>query len=66
MSNLYPVLSAILMKPFLLASFKLNLPGNASSASKAPPTTKPRAFPVPCFVSRNFMLSEDASTAPKT
>lgn len=60
----YPVVSAILMKPFFLASFKLNFPGKASNASNAPPTTRPSAFPVPCFVRRNFMLSDDASTAP--
>lgn len=64
-SKSYPVVSATLMKPFFLASFKLNFPGKASNASNAPPTTRPSAFPVPCFVRRNFMLSDDASTAPK-
>ena len=63
--NSYPVISAILTNPLRFFRCNVALPGLASRASAAPPTTTIAAFPPPSLLHRWMILSFDTSHIPK-
>lgn len=60
----YPCFKAILIKPFLLRTFKVKLPGCAFRDSSAPPITMMDAWPPPSLFSTYETLSLEAETIP--
>lgn len=62
--QIYPYFSASLTNPLLFFKTKLTVPGWASNASAAPPTTRIRALPVPSLVRFHSILSFVAAHAP--